>query len=239
LISFYSISSSSRGNAYILSAPGISPLLLEAGLPIKRLREELFARNLKLSDLAGACISHEHGDHAKAVRDMLKAGVDCYMSNGTATALGVYDHHRFVPVDYDTIRESLIGRWQVKSFCLQHDAADPRGFMITHGDDRLLFIPDTVGMNEQFRGVTTIAIECNHISDILDANVANGSVPAELGKRVIQTHMSLSATISMLKNSDLSKCRKIYLLHLSDTNSDEQRMRREIQESTGIPTEVC
>jgi len=42
--------------------------------------------------------------------------------------------------------------------------------------------------------------------------------------------------VAMLKANDLSKCREIHLLHLSDGNSDEQLMRQKVEAATGIPT---
>ena len=54
---FTPIASSSRGNCYIVEAEGNKPLLIEAGIPIKKIREAL---NFGLSNLAGCLISHEH-----------------------------------------------------------------------------------------------------------------------------------------------------------------------------------
>lgn len=240
---FTPLASSSRGNAYLVEAEGVSPLLLEAGIPIRQLREKL---GFNLSGLAGCLVSHEHGDHAKAVKDLLKAGVDCWMSKGTATALGVVDHHRCLS-NFGTwgtweLFDNAINEkdhWRVKPFALEHDAAEPLGFLIANGDERLLFIPDTAYVENRFDGVTIAAIECNHISDILSNNIIKGSIPAVVGKRVRRNHMSLSTVLAMLKANDLSKCRAIYLLHLSDGNSDEQRMKREVQEATGIPVKIC
>lgn len=236
MITFTSLASSSKANAYLVSAPGAAPLLLEAGLPIKALREKL---NFGLSMLAGCLVSHEHGDHSRAVKNLLKAGVECYMSLGTMGALG-FMHHRLIalnnPRSFDGM---LIGKWKIKAFPLEHDAAEPLGFLIGRDDDRLLFIPDTAYVENRFEGITTIAIECNHVEDILSENIQRGSIPAVVGRRVRRSHMGLQTVIDMLKANNLSKCRAIYLLHLSDGNSDERRMVAEVQAATGIPTTAC
>jgi len=234
MITFTSIASSSAGNAYIVGAEGLTPLLLEAGIPIKKLRE---AFKFGLSGIAGCLISHEHGDHSKAVKDLLKSGVDCYMTSGTAGALGVADHHRVSMVG--KMSAFRIGAWTVRPFALEHDAADPCGFLIGHGTDSLLFIPDTAYMEHRFKGVTQIAMECNHIGDLLSENIVSGDVAKTVGHRVRRNHMSLETAIRMLKANDLSRCRAIYLLHLSDTNSDEARMKKDVQEATGIPVTIC
>lgn len=240
MITFKSLASSSMGNAYLIDSPGTAPLLLEAGLPIRKLREKLRDNGVMLTDLAGCLISHEHGDHAKAVKDLLKAGVDCYMSGGTAMAIGVITHHRFNAVLKDEIFDiGKNGEYLVTSFNLEHDSAQPMGFFISHGNDRLLFIPDTAYVKNRFESPTIIAVECNHIEDILSENITTGIINPSVGRRIRRTHMSLENLIEMLKSNDLSKCRQIFLLHLSDSNSNADRMKREVQSATGIPVTIC
>ena len=238
---FVPLASSSRGNAYIVQDDGIPPLLLEAGLPIKQLRNKLREHGIMLSDLAGCLVSHEHMDHAKAVKDLLKAGVDCWMSQGTAEALTVIDHHRTHILRYKFDIILLNGGWYpFMTFGLKHDAKDPVGFFIQDlKDDRLLFIPDTAYVENRFEGVTMIAIECNNIAELLSKNILEGNIPAVVGRRIRRHHMSLENLIAMLKANDLSRCRQIFLMHLSDGNSDEKAMINRIQEATGIPTRAC
>ena len=54
---FKSIASSSGGNCYLVQSEGASDLLIEAGIPLKRIREAL---GFSVSALAGVLISHEH-----------------------------------------------------------------------------------------------------------------------------------------------------------------------------------
>lgn len=228
---FTTIASSSKGNAYLAEAEGIPPLLIEAGIPAKQLREKL---PVGLSTLAGCLISHEHTDHSRAVKSLLKAGVDCYMSSGTAVALDILDNHRVLCLLAGTIEP--VNGWKVLPFALNHDAAGPLGFLIGHKNERLLFIPDTAYVKQKFKGITILAIECNYIQEILSENILNGSVNKTVGNRIRQNHMNLKNLIAMLKENNLSLCREIWLLHLSSANSNEKRMIKEVQEATGIPT---
>ena len=104
-----------------------------------RLREALYLRHLLLSDLAGCLVSHEHMDHAKAVKDLLSVGVDCHMSFGTASKLMVVDHHRVEALTAG--KQRLIGVWTVLPFALDHDAEQPLGFFIEQSGERLLLSP--------------------------------------------------------------------------------------------------
>lgn len=231
---FTPLASSSKGNAYLVESDGVKPLLLEAGIPIRQLREKL---SFGLSGLAGCLVSHEHMDHAKAVKDLLKAGIDCFMSEGTAAALRISKHHRaeFLTAD---VSQSIYG-WRIMPFNLKHDAAEPFGYLIRHDTEALLFVADTAYMKPRFASVTIIAVECNHVSDILAENITGAKAVPSVGRRIRRNHMSLETLIKMLKANDLSQCREIHLLHLSDSNSDEPRMIREVQEATGIPTYAC
>lgn len=228
------MASSSRGNSYLVEADGIAPLLLECGIPIKQLRAKA---GFGLSDLAGCIVSHEHGDHSKAIKDLLKAGVDVWTSEETAEALEVRNHHRINILMAG--EQEYIGEWVVLPFDLHHDVPT-HGFLI--GDpnfEKLLFIPDTSYIRNRFEGVSIIAIECNYLADRLSHNIQSGALPQVVGRRVRRNHMSLDTVIGMLKANDLSKCREIWLLHLSDGNSDENQMRRKVQEATGIATYIA
>ena len=175
-------------------------------------------------------------DHSKAVKDLLKAGVDCWMSSGTAKALGVEYHHRtHTAASY---MFGVEGR-KIFPFPLEHDAAEPIGFFIEdiHGD-KCLFIPDTAFIKNRFLGVNILCVECNFVPDILSRNIAAG-LPQIVGSRIRRNHMSLDTVIAMIQANDLSRCREIWLLHLSDGNSDENEMRSRVQEATGIPTFVA
>jgi phosphoribosyl 1,2-cyclic phosphodiesterase len=204
--------------------------MIECGLPMKALREKL---SFSLSGLAGCLISHAHGDHSKAAHDMLKAGVELWTSEETAEALGISNHHRTNILRADN--QEHIGEWVVLPFDLHHDVPT-HGFLI--GDKRLeklLFIPDTSYIRNRFESVNIIAIECNYLADKLSYNIQHGSIPKAVGRRVRRNHMELNTVKNFLLANDLSMCREIHLLHLSNGNSDEKLMVSEIQQITGVP----
>ena len=234
---FISLASSSKGNLYMVKADGAAPLLIEAGLPLSAIRDKLREHGVSLSDLAGVLVSHEHLDHARGVKDLLPKGIDCFMSRGTAEELEVWGHYRVHPLFQDMTEG--IGPWRVNVFPLEHDAREPLGFVVSHGTDRLLFIPDTGIIHHTFTGITLAAAEANHVTELLVNNVMEGHLPACVGRRIGASHMSLENLITMLKAQDLSRCQQIFLLHLSDGNSDEARMVREVERAVGIPTTAC
>lgn len=74
-MTFASIASSSKGNAYVVS-DGETTLLLECGLTFKELQKRL---SYHLAGITACLVSHEHQDHAKAAAQLLKRGVPVYM----------------------------------------------------------------------------------------------------------------------------------------------------------------
>ena len=188
-------------------------------------------------------------DHSKAVDDLLRAGVDCYMSRGTAEVMGWDGHHRcnmFHRTSDGGYRVvDIAAQWVVMPFPLEHDAEEPTGFLIEpyeedKRDERLLFIPDTEMIKNRFKNVTILAIEANHEAGILSDNIANGKVPAFLGRRIRRNHLSLSVVKDFILVNEMQKTlREIHLIHLSNSNSDEARFRREIQGLVGIPVYIA
>ena len=82
-------------------------------------------------------------------------------------------------------------------------------------------------------------IECNYTKSKIDSKLRYGLIHASLRNRIVKNHMSLETVVEALKLVDLSKCKKIYVLHLSDGNSDEAEIKRQIQEVSGVEVEVC
>jgi len=176
-------------------------------------------------------------DHSKAVKDIMRAGIDCYMSQGTAEALGVSGHRINIIKAKQQFR---IGTWTVLPFETQHDAAEPLGFLLANQDgEKCLYLSDTMYCKYRFHGLTHVAIECNYSLDILRANVEAGMVEPALKNRILKSHFSLENVKKFLLANDLSKVEAIFLLHLSDGNSDAERFKREVMELTGKPTYIA
>lgn len=224
--------SGSKGNCYRIG--GSPPLLIEAGLSFKTIQQKL---NFQVSSLGGVLITHEHGDHAKSVKDFMKAGIDCYMTAGTAEALGISGHRIKI---IQAKKQFQIGTRTILPFDTQHDSAEPVGFLLADlAGDKLLYATDTYYIKYKFKGLTSLMIECNYSYKLLNYNVDSGVLDSGMRNRLIQSHMSLEQCKEFLKANDLSEIKEIYLIHLSDGNSNEDQFKREIQQLTGKPTYIA
>lgn len=159
------------------------------------------------------------------------------MSAGTAEALGVESDPATCLIPDKGA--ALIGTWQVTAFSTQHDAAEPLGFLLDNGISRILYATDTYYIKYRFPACTVMMIECNHSYDIIDRKVASGSLHPALARRLTKSHMSLENLVEFFRANDLSRLREIYLIHLSDANSDEKLFQRTIAALTGVPVYVA
>lgn len=230
------LGSSSSGNCYILFTPTGS-LLLDCGLPWKFIQKGL---GFDLFSVDGCLITHAHKDHSKALQDIMNAGIDVYTSKGTIEALGMKEaSHRLNILRAKT--SVTIGNFTVLPFETQHDCIEPMGFLIQYRptSEKLLYLTDSYYCKYRFKGLNYILIECNYCKDILDRNIEAGLIDEAMKRRLLESHFSLEHVKDFIKANDLSECRKIILIHLSEGNSDASRMIQEIYDLTGIETLVA
>ncbi|MCM2675599.1 MBL fold metallo-hydrolase [Alkalicoccobacillus plakortidis] len=227
MIEVKALRSSSKGNCYHIT-DGTTSLLIECGIKLNEIQKGI---GFKLSEVQGCLISHEHKDHSLAVNELLKRGINCYTSSGTIEELDV-DHHRLLPVKSKL--PFKIGTWSIVPFDVQHDVSEPFGFLLVNkAGDKLLFATDTYYIKYRFFGLTHIMIEANYSKEILDRKIEQGHVPALMKDRLMRSHFSLENVKDFFKVNDMSKVQEIWLLHLSDSNSDASAFKREIAQITG------
>lgn len=230
-IQFTSLASSSSGNAYIVD-DGESKILLECGLPFGKLKK---LTGFTLSEIDFCLITHEHNDHCKAVDDIIRAGIPVYTSEGTADVLRerttIENDEINIMKSEKTVR---IGSYKILPFPVFHDAAEPFGYLICSGGDRLLFATDTANIMHTFPKLGQIAVECNY-----DRSTMKLDKIEPWAERAMKSHMDIGKLIEYLSKLDLSGVRQIHLLHLSSRHSDENGFVERIQNTFGIPVTAC
>ena len=208
---FEALASSSAGNAYVVSDQE-TRVLLECGISHKKLQK---LSGFSLSDFSGCLVSHEHKDHAKAVAELIERGMTVYMSEGTAAALEA-DAVQLI----ENMEQFNIGSFDIVPFTTFHDAKEPLGFLMKSrvDGDVLAFATDTVNLRYKFPGLTILAIEANYDKAILERCE---KMPEKVRYRITNSHMEIDTLCDYLRSLDLSQCREIHLLHLSDATSHE------------------
>ncbi len=192
--------------------------------------------SFQMSGIDGCLATHEHQDHIKAAKEVMKAGVDLYCSKGTAEAVGLTGHRLH---HIKAKQQFKIQNWTILPFDTVHDCAEPLAFLIQSGTDKLLFMTDSSFCKYQFSGITHAMLECNFSDKILEENIKSGRVSQARKKRLVESHFSLERLIEMLKKNDLSKLVSVTLIHLSRENSDAEEFKKKIQSIVGVPTYIA
>src|SRR3990167_4593799 len=229
MIEFESYASGSTGNLYKVTSNDTCSLMIEAGINLAKI---MAAFDYQVSGIAGCLISHSHKDHCKSVDDVARRlGVDCYMTRETARDLNFDQEHRLKIIT--PMKKFQIDRFQVIAFQTIHDCPGSVGFLISDGEDKLLYATDTFYISNKFKGLTIIAIECNWSEETWSPDIDLG-----LKRRIESTHLSLEVVKNFLVANDLRKVREIHLLHMSNSNSNAEMFNTEVQKLTGKPVIV-
>ncbi|MGX7025843.1 MBL fold metallo-hydrolase [Vagococcus hydrophili] len=240
MISIKSFGSSSDGNGYLID-DGNSQLLIECGVSLKKILPQM---KHNLTKVAGLLVSHEHRDHCKYIKKIVdETAFDIFSTKGTREAmfedevlrLEKTDRYRFNTMKY---KETVtIGTWEVTPFKLQHDVREPSGFMIDNtAGDRLIFITDSYYIKYQFPNVTHIMIEMNYEKETMKENLAHDKKRQE---RLLESHFDYKRAIQFIQNNKSTYLQEVWLLHLSDSNSNEKLFKEETQKVVGVPVYVA
>ncbi|MBD7912587.1 MULTISPECIES: MBL fold metallo-hydrolase [Clostridium] len=221
---FCSLYSGSSGNSIFVSEKD-SKILIDAGMPGKKIDEALKAIGQNPEELDGIFITHEHSDHIKGVGILSrKYNIPIYANDKTWSAMegsiGKVKEHNIKIMD----RRSTvnIGALSVKSFIIPHDAIAPVGYTIDSNDKRVSIATDFgVFTEEIFSNIKdshSILLECNHDVSMLKF----GPYPYNLKRRILSEvgHLSnddCGRALVDLVNHGLGK--NVILGHLSKTNN--------------------
>lgn len=209
------IGSGSKGNAFLITI-GDSRVLLDAGVSFPKIQKAL---GFSLKNLDGCFVTHEHKDHSQSVQKLMDAGVDCYMTKGTAEALGLKGHRLITHRQKGFIFETK--NYQAFSFKTTHDATEPCGYVFQdkHGNS-LAYITDTGVLPEPMPGITHLIIECNYCESLLwESDLLHA-------QRVKSTHLGLKQVKAWLRQC--TRLRELVVMHLSEHHADDIEIDSEL-----------
>lgn len=234
MLEIKAIASGSTGNAYLLDDGAGHKMLLECGVPFQAL---LKALDFNLIQLSACLLTHEHQDHSKCVKDLLKHSVRVYTSKGTARALGIDDHWNYKAAA-ELMEQHIDTAWKFVPIKAEHDAAEPFAYLINSrfAEANILFATDTYYIKYKMPDdLTHIMLEVNYSMEHLNQNIEDGVVDAGRKNRILHSHMNLQTAKEFFKANNFPDLEQVYLIHLSEDNSEEARFIKEIEELTGVP----
>ena len=233
MLSVTVLASGSSGNALLIRA-GECSVLVDAGLSAKRIADHLEARAVRVGDLAGILLTHEHGDHTRGLKVLCgKYPIPVFATPLTAESLrrsGVVAEWNL----FSSGASFVLGAFEVAAFSVPHDAADPVGFVLRYGGRNFAVLTDlgfaTRQVVECVRGVDGLLIETNHDEELLQKDKKR---PWSVKQRILSRHGHLSnaAAAGIVSQIATTALRHVILGHLSqDCNSSELATRAVGQE---------
>lgn len=222
------VGSSSKGNGYLLEDSNGEQLLIEAGC---RLRDYQTAGHLKISQVRGMLISHEHGDHAKYVRDFTRVGIE------VLSTASLKEKNKFGVTAGEHGKAYRYGDYMVAPIAVEHDV-ECFAYIVYHKEmGTLFFATDCWNLHQVMKGVNHFLIEANYSDCVLDNAVTLGKTLPSLADRVRLSHMSLEHCVEYLRMCEAEKtARTITLIHASERHLDKEVAKARVEQAFGVPT---
>lgn len=220
-----SIASGSSGNCIYVGSD-TTHLLVDVGISGKRTEAGLKELGLKMEDIDGIFITHEHSDHIAGLGVLArKYGTPLYATKGTiqaiqkTTTLGRIPEELFHPVRAD--EKIIIKDMVCNPMKISHDAAEPVAYRLQHGKQRVGIVTDLGTYNEytveSLRGMDALLLEANHDIKMLQV----GPYPYYLKQRILgdRGHLSNERAGQLLCSLIHNNLKAVMLGHLSKENN--------------------
>lgn len=219
----------SKGNNYALIS-GEEILLLECGVPAKDMLKTI---DYQTSKVIGCLLSHEHGDHAKYIKQYMQYGVKVYGSDEVQSNIELIYGEKIEGIK--RMNRKKLGSFSVIPFRVPHGETECDGWLIDSPEGKLLFITDAEYCPYDFSKmhINYGLIECNYSMD--NISFEHDEVK---NRRVVQTHMEVQTCKRLIQSINSESLRSIGLIHLSAENGNPVRFTEEIQEIVDCDVDV-
>lgn len=232
MLSITVLGSGSSGNCAVVRTER-TRLLVDAGLSAKQIVLRLERVGLRLEELDGVLLTHEHGDHTAGLEVLCRKHhlpLFCTPLTQETLASGFVKARptwRLMeagsPFEYQDIR--------IQCFAVPHDAVDPVGFLMEDKDSRLGVLSDTGFITnlirERLRGADTLFVEANYDAALLEADTKR---PWATKQRIkgAHGHLSNDQAAELVQSIAHPGLHHIVLGHLSDDCNDPDLARKKI-----------
>lgn len=214
--------SGSSGNASFIGNSE-SGILVDAGVSCKQIVTALDAIGNGIDTIKGIFITHEHIDHVRGLRVLLKKySIPVYASQGTLSYLA----------DNDMLPENAVvnpisgaveaGGMEITPFATSHDAAQSCGYSIKTADNRKICVSTDLGVvtaevEQALLGSDLVILEANYEKRMLEC----GPYPYYLKRRIMgeRGHLSNDNSAELALKLAENGTTRFFLAHLSRENN--------------------
>ncbi len=219
---FCALYSGSSGNCTYIAGGGTA-ILVDTGVSCKRILTAMADSRLDKETVQGILLTHEHDDHIKGLRVLLKhLKVPVYASAGT---LGYLIARGLVTADTRLVEitaPTQIGGLEVTPFATPHDGAESLGFVIDTGDGRKIGVATDLGhitqtVDAALSVCDLVLLESNYDEGML----ASGPYPYYLKQRIKSPsgHLSNEDCCAQVQRLIQGITTRFVLGHLSQQNN--------------------
>ena len=224
MFNFCSLYSVSTGNCLFIETDE-TKILVDAGVSQKKIMTALASFDVSLEDIDAILVTHEHSDHILNVGSLSKRyNIPVYTNIETLNAMPtqkskITDENQKIFTPYKSFK---IKDLEIQGFQIPHDAANPCGFNIYHGDKKMSVATDIGHMDDtlinQLKNSSFILLEANYDPDILKYS----KYPFNLKQRILSPIGHLSNETSGKTITELTtkyNLKSAMLGHLSKENN--------------------
>lgn len=220
------LGSGSAGNSIVFGCDDTGYWLVDAGLSAKQITLRLEAQGISLDQIQGIFITHEHNDHIGGLQVLLKkCPVKVYASELTQEFLSSQKNLVADWAIFEPGQQFSVGALEVEAIRIPHDATDPVGFLINHGETKVGVFTDFGYVSEslmaRLKGVELLYLEANYDVKLLEEDQKR---PWSIKQRISSRHGHLSneQAVELISSLRTEGLQKVAMGHLSqDCNTPE------------------
>jgi len=214
---YHIIASGSSGNCTLIFNND-TLLLIDMGISLTKLKEELLLLNKSFNDINGLLITHEHTDHIKPLKALNELKIYAYKN--------IYKWKNYKHINY--YKSFKIGSFNIVPIKANHDSLFCMGFVIKDHNETLTYLTDTGCFVENNKSYcldsTYYLIESNHDIKMLLAT----SRPPEVKERILSDdgHLCNEISACLIKELMGEHTKEVCLMHLSrEANTKELALK--------------
>lgn len=205
-------------------------MLVDAGLSRREIVRRLAVIGEDIDCLDAILITHEHSDHTTGLAAIVKTAerkIPVYLTHGTARFI---EWGECAPVveSFQAGCSFSVGDFDIASFTIPHDAADPVGYTIAAKGIKIAiatdlgYIPGSLSVH--LRSVDVLLLESNHDLEMLRV----GPYPWPVKQRVMSRrgHLSNEVAADFIENDLDTGVSTLVLGHISEHNNHPELVRR-------------
>ena len=228
-INFISFGSGSSGNScYIGNSEG--GLIIDAGVAVDKIELALKANGVKMSEVKGLLLTHDHSDHTRYAYTLVRTYRHMRLFCTPRVLNGLLRRHNIskrIKEYHESIFKEIpfrLAGFEVTAFDVPHDGTDNMGFSLSYQGRNFVVATDLGSISERadfyMRQADYLVIESNYDADML----RKGRYPEYLKARIRtgNGHMDNVDTADYLQRLATKKLREVWLCHLSQDNNTPQ-----------------